>query len=180
VRCTVAESHADAEAVSSRRAFATHATSRNIVAMRSLLLGLLLATAGCATRSPQLLVGPLASGLDPFLASHPLAPGQSIRADEVARTPGSSFHVVQVRGGETPHRHVAHDLTALVLRGGGAITIDGVRHTVSAGDVSVVSRGTAHWFVNGGRDPSVTFVTFTPPLDAPDSEPVIDSSPDRR
>ncbi len=148
--------------------------------MRSVILGLLLATMGCATRSPQLLVGSLASGLDPFLASHPMAPGQNIRADEVARTPGASYHVVQVRGAEAPHRHVAHDLTALVLRGGGAITIDGVRHTVSAGDVSVVPRGTVHWFVNAGRDPSVTFVTFTPPLDGPDSEPVIDSSSDRR
>lgn len=161
-------------------AFATGIASGNIVAMRSALLGLLLATAGCTTRSPQLLVGPLASGLAPFLESHPLAPGQNIRADEVARTPGASYHVVQVRGAETPHRHVAHDLTALVVSGEGAITIGAEGHAVAAGDLSVVPRGTVHWFANTGRHPSVTFVTFTPPLDGPDSEPAIDSPPDGR
>ena len=126
------------------------------------------------------MIGPLASGLAPFLAAHPMAPGQSIRADEVGRTPGASYHVVQVRGAETPHRHVAHDVAALVLCGQGAMTVGGERRSIAAGDVTVIPRGTPHFFANTGRDVSVALVTFTPPLDAPDTEPVIDSPPDRR
>jgi quercetin dioxygenase-like cupin family protein len=135
-------------------------------------LGVLVAIGGCAARSPQLMVGPLTSGLDAFLASHPMAPEQNIRIDEVARTPGASYHVAQIRGTETPHRHVAHDLTALLVRGQGAITIAGERRAVAAGDVSIVLRGTAHFFTNTDRDPSVTLVMFTPPLDGRDNEPV--------
>ena len=126
------------------------------------------------------MVGSLASGLDPFLASHPIAADQNIRIDEVARTPGASYHVAQVRGAETPHRHVAHDLTALVLRGRGMITIDGARRSVGPGDVSVVARGAPHFFVNTDRGVSVTLVMFTPPLDGRDNEPAIDSPSDRR
>ena len=48
------------------------------------------------------------------------------------------------------------------------------------GDVVLVPRGRVHSFTRGGTTPAVTFVTFTPPLDAPDSEPAIDSSSDRR
>jgi hypothetical protein len=39
-------------------------------------------------------------GIDAFLAAHPLADGQALRADEIARTPGASYHLVQVRGAE--------------------------------------------------------------------------------
>src|SRR5881296_1891403 len=84
-------------------------------------IALAMAVAGCAARAPRLLVGSLAAGLDPFLSAHPLAPGQELRADEVDRTQGASYHVVQVRSSEKPHRHAVHELTVLVLRGGGTL-----------------------------------------------------------
>jgi quercetin dioxygenase-like cupin family protein len=130
------------------------------------LAGLL---AGCAARAPRVSFGALAEGLDAFLAAHPLAAEQGIRADEVGRTASASYHLVQVRGSESPHRHVAHDLTVFVLRGRGTLTLEEVRHALAAGDAAVVPRGAVHWFANGGHEPALALVVFAPPLDAPDT-----------
>lgn len=135
--------------------------------------------AGCASRTPVLDVGVLASGLDGFLATHPLATGQNIRADEVDRTAAASYHVVQVADRETPHVHATHDLTVLVLRGEGTLTRDAGTLRLQAGDMVVVPRGRVHWFARNGVVPAVALVTFTPPLDAPDNVPV-DSGGGRR
>jgi quercetin dioxygenase-like cupin family protein len=126
------------------------------------------ALAACAAQTPQL---PYAGGLDGFLAVHPLARGQSIRADELGRTPTASYHVVQVRGSETPHRHVAHDLTVFVLRGRGTLTREAGRGGMRAGDSAVIPRGEPHWFASTGRDGAVALVVFAPPLDMPDTVP---------
>jgi quercetin dioxygenase-like cupin family protein len=123
----------------------------------------------CATRAPRL---PYAGTLDEFLAAHPLADGQNIRVDEIGRTTSASYHVAQVRGAESPHRHVAHDLTVVVLRGHGTFTRDAERVPLVAGDAVVIARGTPHWFANGARAPAVSLVVFAPPLDAPDNVPV--------
>ena len=128
----------------------------------------------CAARTPHVEVGPLAAGLDAFLATHPLAEGQAIRVDEVGRTPAASYHVVQIRGSERPHRHLAHDLTVVVLRGRGTLTLAGRTVELVAGDAAVIPRGEAHWFARRGRAPAVALVTFTPPLDAPDSVAEVD------
>jgi quercetin dioxygenase-like cupin family protein len=140
--------------------------------------------AGCTAqpamrRPPTIAVGALAPGLEPFLAAHPPAPGQNIRADEIGRTASASYHVVQVADRETPHTHATHDLTVLVLRGKGRLTLDGGVVSLVAGDVVVVPRGRVHWFARDGDEPAVAFVTFTPPLDAPDTVPV-DSDGGRR
>src|SRR5262245_13697890 len=119
------------------------------------------------------MVGTLDEGLDAFLAAHRPAAGQEIRVDEVARTPSASYHLVQATGRERPHRHVAHDLTVVVLRGHGTLTIDTARVTLTAGDAVLIRRGVPHWFANeGGHSPAVALATFTPPLDAPDNQPV--------
>jgi quercetin dioxygenase-like cupin family protein len=136
------------------------------ILFRIVLLAMLLG--GCAARAPRL---PYAGSLDGFLASHPLADGQNIRADEIGRTASGSYHVVQVRGAETPHRHVAHDLTVFVLRGRGTMSRGLERVALVAGDAAVVSRGEPHWFANGARDAAVALVVFVPPLDAPDTVP---------
>jgi quercetin dioxygenase-like cupin family protein len=126
----------------------------------------------CARPSPRVHLDAVGEGWDAFVASHPLAPGQALRIDEVGRTPGASYHLVQVRGGETPHRHATHDLTVLTLRGHGTMTRGATRIVLHAGDVVVVPRGEPHWFVNEGAEPAVSLVVFTPPLDAPDNVPV--------
>jgi quercetin dioxygenase-like cupin family protein len=107
-----------------------------------------------------------------LVRTHPIAPEANIRADEIERTAGGTLHLVQVRGGESPHRHVAHDLVVQVVAGHGALTLGGVRRELRAGDVAVVPRGVPHWFVNTGGDPAIALVVFMPPLDAPDSIPV--------
>ena len=83
----------------------------------------------------------------------------------------ASYHLVQVRGSESPHYHVAHDLTVLVLRGQGTLTLGEVRRALAAGDAAVIPRGAVHWYANGGRAPALALVVFTPPLDAPDTVP---------
>jgi len=127
--------------------------------------------AACAARAPRVAVGSLAAGLDEFLATHPLAAGQAIRADEVGRTASASYHLVQVRGSESPHRHVAHDLTVFVLRGRGVLTLGEARRSLAAGDAALIPRGAVHWFASEGRAPALSLVVFAPPLDAPDTVP---------
>jgi len=141
-------------------------------APRALLLALLLSA--CAPRAPRVPYGALAPGIDAFLSAHPLAPDQQIRADEIGRTASASYHLVQVRGSETPHRHVAHDLTVVVLRGRGTLTLGAARSDLGAGDAAVIPRGAPHWFANRGRESAIALVAFTPPLDAPDTIPVDD------
>jgi quercetin dioxygenase-like cupin family protein len=102
----------------------------------------------------------------------PIAADANIRADELARTATASVHLVQVRGGETPHRHALHDLTVTVLAGEGILTLDGARRSLHQGDVAVVPRGTPHWFVRSGDGVAVALVVFTPPLDRPDTVPI--------
>jgi mannose-6-phosphate isomerase-like protein (cupin superfamily) len=142
--------------------------------MRSALIVLLVvAVTACMPRTPRVTLAPLAGGLDAFVAAHPLAADRPLRVDEVGRTPGGSYHLVQIQGSETPHRHVKHDLTILVLRGRGTLTLGDERFALAAGDAAVIPRGVPHWFANtGGSAAAVALVVYTPPLDAPDVVPV--------
>jgi quercetin dioxygenase-like cupin family protein len=108
-----------------------------------------------------------------MLRQHPMEAGANIRADMIARTPAVSVHVVQIRGGEAPHRHMTHDLTVTMLRGEGRVTVDGAVRSVAAGDVVVIPRGAAHFFVNTGRDIAVSFAVYAPPMDSPDTVPAV-------
>ncbi len=146
--------------------------SRTRAAVGTLIL--LQALAGCAPRAPRLVVGAPPSGLDALLAARPLAPDGNIRADELGRTPGASYHLVQVRHGETLHRHATHDLAVFVLRGRGTLVLGSARVALAAGDAAVVPRGEVHRFVNEGGDDAIALVVFTPPLDAPDTVPAED------
>ena len=148
--------------------------------VRAFLLVWLIAT-GCAVRRPPVVVGGLPGDLDAFLASHPLGPGQALRADEVTRTATASYLVVQLRGAESPHRHRSHDLTVFLLRGEGVLTLDGAQTPLHAGDAAVISRDRVHWFARRGDETAVSFAVFTPPLDAPDSVPAsVDPIPGRQ
>src|SRR5262245_51842435 len=131
----------------------------------------------CSASRPPVVAGALPGGLDAFLAGHPLAPGQALRLDEVGRTASASWHVAQVRGAETPHRHRAHDLAVFVLRGEGVFTLDGRPTTLRPGDAALVPRDRVHWFARRGNQTAVSLVVFTPPLDAPDlvPEPGVDT-----
>ena len=131
----------------------------------------------CASRTPRVT---FIDDVDAFLATHPLPAGENIRADEIGRTPGASYHLVQVRDQEPLHRHALHDLTIVLLRGGRTLVLDGQRVPLHVGDVAAIPRGAAHSFANVSRAPSAALVIFAPPLDAPDVVPVVDSPSDRR
>ena len=63
------------------------------------------------------------------------------------------------------------DMTVVVVRGEGTLTLGSDRIALAAGDVVVIPRDVPHWFANGSRTPAVSFAVYTPPLDAPDSVP---------
>jgi quercetin dioxygenase-like cupin family protein len=142
--------------------------------MRSslLVLGLSIVVAACGVRRAEVITPEGAWSLDDLLRQHPIQPGANIRADLIARTAGASVHLAQIRGGETPHRHMGHDLTVTLMRGSGRATIDGVVRPVVAGDVVVIPRGVAHFFVNVGGDVAVSLAVYTPPMDTLDTVPV--------
>jgi quercetin dioxygenase-like cupin family protein len=138
---------------------------------RTLLVPLLLGLQACPQAGPQVTIGALRHGVEPYLADHPLEPGAEIRVDRVTRTTGASVHVVQLAGSERPHRHEQHDLFVHVLRGRGILTLASERISMRAGDVVAIERGVAHWFASEPGTVAVALVTFVPPLDAPDSVP---------
>jgi mannose-6-phosphate isomerase-like protein (cupin superfamily) len=144
--------------------------ARHRPARRVLLLAVLLA--GCVGRGPRGGLGALTTKLDAFLAAHPLAAPQALRIDRIDRTDTASYHVVQARGSEAPHRHETHDLSVLVLRGEGTLTLDGVPLPLKAGDMIFIRHDRVHWFAATGGEVAVAIAIFTPPLDAPDGVPV--------
>jgi quercetin dioxygenase-like cupin family protein len=131
-----------------------------------------LALGACGPRATRVSTPQGALDLDAFLAAHRLPDEGGIRADQIGRAEGASYHVVQVLGSERPHRHLMHDLTVFVLRGRGVLTRAGGPTPLASGDAAVVLRGEPHWFASAGAFPAVALVVFTPPLDAPDAVPV--------
>ena len=107
--------------------------------------------------------------LDAWLLDHPLASGENIRVDELERTARASAHVVQIRGRESVHIHVEHDLDVTLRRGRGTLIFGDQRIKLRAGDFFKVPRGVAHAFINDGREPAVAYAEFTPPFDGVDS-----------
>ncbi|MGH7895475.1 MAG: cupin domain-containing protein [Candidatus Binatia bacterium] len=151
--------------------------------MRSGMVLALVCAAACTERhAPQVLLAGVPHDLDDLVRRYPVAATASVRVDEIGRTPGTSVHLVQLRGGEAPHRHAAHDLAVTVVRGAGLLHVADAEQAMRAGDVAIVPRGVIHWYTNAGDVPSVTLAIFSPPLDAPDSIPVddVDRSGDAR
>ncbi len=112
------------------------------------------------------------SDLDKILAENPLPATQNIKVATLGRGKEISHHVVQVRDRESSHFHKEHDLTVVVLRGGGYLMFDKERVDLAAGDILFIPRGVAHYFVNTFPQPSVALAVFTPPFDGKDTIPV--------
>jgi quercetin dioxygenase-like cupin family protein len=141
--------------------------------MRARLLILFLAIAGCAAeRRIALPNPPRQTTVGALFEAYPLAAGQNVRPEEIARGEQSSVSLVQIRDREPPHRHTRYDLTVLMVEGHGVLWLDGKPLPMRAGDVAFVPKGTPHFFVNQGDDPAATLVSFAPPFSGPDSEPV--------
>ena len=132
---------------------------------------LLVALGGCGSRRSLVIVDPLVSDLDALLARPPRVAGQEVTIAEIGRSASASYHLVQVVGGERPHRHRTHDVAVFMLRGHGTLTLGDRRVSLHAGDAVIVPRDHLHWFRNEGDQAAVTLAIFTPALDAPDSVP---------
>jgi mannose-6-phosphate isomerase-like protein (cupin superfamily) len=97
-----------------------------------------------------------------------LAPGEAFRVDEIARDDHTSHHLVAIRNAEVPHRHDAHDLWVVLLRGHGTMLIGTDVQSVGEGSILYVPRGTLHAFNNASSTPAVAYAIYTPPFDGKD------------
>jgi len=97
--------------------------------------------------------------------------GVPLLAVKVGETAAASYHLIQVRAAERPHRHLDHDALITLLRGRGELHLGDRVLSLQCGDTVLIPRGTIHWFVNGSRHPAVAFATFSPPYDGQDMVP---------
>ena len=106
------------------------------------------------------------------LAENPLGASENIKITNLGQGQGVSHHIVQVRDRELPHMHKAHDGTVVMMKGRGYLIIEDRRIDLSVGDVVYIPRGAVHYYVNSASEPTVAFVTFSPPFDGKDNIPV--------
>ena len=140
------------------------------------VLGLLFLGPGCASWDTRVVSGlhtpPQVLDWKARIAEHPLRPGENIRVLELGRTESASYHLVQIRDREVPHVHRRHELTVVVKRGQGELTLGGRTLFLKAGAVVLIPRGMVHHFTNTGSRPAVALTIFTPPFDGKDTVPV--------
>ena len=60
----------------------------------------------------------------------------------------------------------------MMLKGQGYLMLEQRRIDLMVGDVVYIPRGAAHYFTNTAREPTVAFVTYSPPFDGKDIVPV--------
>jgi quercetin dioxygenase-like cupin family protein len=106
------------------------------------------------------------------LAENPLGASENIKLTTLGYGESASYHIVQIRDREVPHRHQAHDGTVVMMKGRGYLIIENRRIDLAAGDVVHIARGAAHYYVNTASEPTVAFVIFSPPFDGKDNVPV--------
>ena len=80
----------------------------------------------------------------------------------------ASYHLVQIRGKETLHKHDYHDMAVFVNSGTGNMYMGKESVKVSAGSFIFVQHGVKHKFVNTGPNPAQAIVIFSPPYDGKD------------
>lgn len=100
-----------------------------------------------------------------------MPPGQNIAVARLGGGPEQSYHLIQIRDREAPHRHVTHAFAVTLLAGCGTLYVNGAARPMAAGDVAFVPPDTPHYFVNTGPKPAAAFVVFAPEYDGRDSVP---------
>ncbi len=106
------------------------------------------------------------------LAENPLGASENIKMTTLGYGQAVSHHIVQVRDREVPHIHKTHDGTVMMMKGRGYLMMESRRIDLSVGDVVYIPRGIVHYYVNSASEPTVAFVTFSPPFDGKDYIPV--------
>ncbi len=84
------------------------------------------------------------------LAENPLGASENIKMTTLGYGQAVSHHIVQV----------------------GYLMMESRRIDLSVGDVVYIPRGIVHYYVNSASEPTVAFVTFSPPFDGKDYIPV--------
>jgi quercetin dioxygenase-like cupin family protein len=143
---------------------------------RVLALAGLITVSGCASPHATAIHSPT-HRVDPAMISAmvkatPVGDDEARRAATLVVGADFSMHLLQFRTGEDRHIHRTHDLTFVVHRGEGRLTVDDRACTVQPGDVIHIPRGTPHSCTNRGSEPLVAVLIFTPPYDLKDSIPV--------
>lgn len=147
------------------------------LSLRLLIVGLLALT-GCATTahepltrpSPAILyIGPQPQSWEAIVRANPLGPDDNINGVLLSQQPDVSHFLVQIRDREQPHIHQTHDATIVMLRGRGRLVLKDRILIAQEGDVLFIPRGTPHYYVNDGPQPTVVLAIFTPAYDGKDA-----------
>jgi len=112
------------------------------------------------------------SDAEKIVAENPLGANENIKITTLGQGESVSHHIVQVRDRENPHIHKTHDGTVVMMKGRGYLIMENRRIELSVSDVVYIPRGVVHYYVNTSSEPTVAFVTFSPPFDGKDYVPV--------
>jgi mannose-6-phosphate isomerase-like protein (cupin superfamily) len=88
----------------------------------------------------------------------------------------ATFQLLASDRSEEPHVHRAHDLTVVLLRGGGTLIVEDRAYELRAGDVLHVMRGRMHHFHPDRGTSTVALAIFTPILRSKDYEAASDGA----
>ncbi len=112
--------------------------------------------------------------LDRVLWENVISEGKDILSSSILVSDFASYHLVQVRSEEKPHRHDFHDLMVIVESGSGIMYAGNESTSVSEGAMIFIPHGTVHYFINSGPVPAVAVNVFSPPFSDDDTVPVKD------
>ena len=129
----------------------------------------------CASSSKPVIYPPYAEegewqalDIDALIAANPVAGEWDVQVIDLSATDAVSTHLVRVRSREKTHYHATHDLTAVMLSGGGQLYIGDDKRELHPGDIVTIPRRVLHDFVNESDETSVFYVIFSPPYEADD------------
>jgi len=137
------------------------------------------ALAGCAGVAPTpssssgvLYIGPQPQRWQEVVRANPLGPTDNIKGVQLLQQPAVSQFLVQIRDREQPHIHQEHDATIVMLRGRGRLVLKDRILIAREGDILFIPKGTVHYYVNDGQEPTVVLAIFSPAYDGKDAEVV--------
>jgi len=113
--------------------------------------------------------------LDRTVWENSIAKEQAVASTTLLSGDLASYHLVQIRGKESLHKHDFHDLAVFMQSGTGKIYMGKDSVKVSAGSMIFIPHGMTHQFVNIGPSPAVAIVVFSPPFNGKD---VVEIEPD--
>jgi mannose-6-phosphate isomerase-like protein (cupin superfamily) len=102
------------------------------------------------------------------VAPQPMDRGRGVTLPFVDASVGTDkldLHLNRLKPGGVPgriHRHSRSDNVYIVVRGAGALTVEGEVHRIAAEDVVYIPAGVAHGLANDGPDELVLYEIYAP------------------